>query len=413
MLNWANQFNICCLLDNHHYNFSHHRYECIVAAGDLRSVEAHSGEAFKKLQSFIDCESDWIFGHLSYDLKNEIESLHSNGYDGIQFPDLFFFVPKIILQLDEHTLTVGSLNDDHILIHQQVMNCDGKPFSSPKKVAVKSKISRKKYIDTINQLKRHILRGDCYEINFCQEFYAEDTSIDPISTYLSLSDASPNPYSAFYKLNDKFLLCASPERYLEKTGFTIISQPIKGTWQRSINNNEEDELNKNLLSTSAKDKSENVMVVDLVRNDLSKVCEEGSVKVDELFGVYKFPQLYQMISTISGRLNPGMSITEIMKATFPMGSMTGAPKKKVMELIEQYEVTRRGIFSGAVGYISPEKDFDFNVVIRSIMYNASNRYLSYQAGSAITFYSDAEKEYNECLLKAMAIKKVLAGDQYF
>jgi para-aminobenzoate synthetase component 1 len=120
-----------------------------------------------------------------------------------------------------------------------------------------------------------------------------------------------------------------------------------------------------------------------------------------------------MISTVSGTLTPGISLTDIVKATFPMGSMTGAPKKKVMELIEQYEVTRRGIFSGTVGYISPDKDFDFNVVIRSIMYNSSSRYLSFQAGSGITFYSDPETEYNECLLKAMVIKKVLEGDQYF
>ena len=163
---------------------------------------------------------------------------------------------------------------------------------------------------------------------------------------------------------------------------------------------------------SDKDRSENVMVVDLVRNDLSKVCVEGSVSVDELFGVYTFPQLFQMISTVSGILKPAMTFTEIIKATFPMGSMTGAPKKKVMELIEEYEATRRGIFSGTVGYISPDKDFDLNVVIRSIMYNATERYLSFQAGSGITFYSDAEAEYQECLLKATAIKKVLAGSQY-
>jgi para-aminobenzoate synthetase component 1 len=213
-------------------------------------------------------------------------------------------------------------------------------------------------------------------------------------------------------LEDKYLLCASPERYLKKTGENVLSQPIKGTWQRNIDSYEEDERNRNLLTTSTKDRSENVMVVDLVRNDLSKICIEGSVKVDELFGVYEFPQLFQMISTVTGSLKPGIRISEILKATFPMGSMTGAPKKKVMELIEKYEVTRRGIFSGTLGYISPEKDFDLNVVIRSILYNSSTRYLSFPAGSGITFYSDPEKEYEECVLKAMAIKKVLAGNQY-
>jgi para-aminobenzoate synthetase component 1 len=148
------------------------------------------------------------------------------------------------------------------------------------------------------------------------------------------------------------------------------------------------------------------MVVDLVRNDLSKVCEEGTVQVDELFGIYSFPQVHQMISTISGKLKNNISFSEIIRATFPMGSMTGAPKRRVMQLIEQYETTKRGIFSGAVGYISPDGDFDFNVVIRSIMYNKSSGYLSFQTGSAITFYSDPQAEWEECLLKAEAMKKV-------
>ena len=148
------------------------------------------------------------------------------------------------------------------------------------------------------------------------------------------------------------------------------------------------------------------MVVDLVRNDLSKICREGTVQVEELFGIYSFPQVHQMISTITGELQPGLSFADIIKQTFPMGSMTGAPKKKVMELIEQYENTRRGIFSGAVGYIKPGGDFDFNVVIRSILYNQATQYLSYLVGSAITFYSKAAEEYEECLLKAEALKKV-------
>lgn len=174
---------------------------------------------------------------------------------------------------------------------------------------------------------------------------------------------------------------------------------------------EKDAENKNWLYNSAKDRSENVMVVDLVRNDLSKVCEDGTVKTDELFGIYSFPQVHQMISTVSGTLKKDVSFTDIIKATFPMGSMTGAPKKRVMELIEQYERTRRGIFSGAVGYINPDGDFDFNVVIRSIMYNEATDYLSYQVGSGITWYCDAEQEWEECLMKAAAIKTVLENKE--
>jgi para-aminobenzoate synthetase component 1 len=240
--------------------------------------------------------------------------------------------------------------------------------------------------------------------------------IDPLSVYQKLSSTSPNPFSALYKLEDKWLICASPERFLKKEGNKILSQPIKGTSTRFLKDEKKDKRSRDSLFESEKDRSENVMVVDLVRNDLARVCKEGTVKVDELFGVYSFPQVHQMISTVSGELRDKISFTEIIRATFPMGSMTGAPKRKVMELIEKYEKSRRGIFSGAVGYLTPnpspqsgegrrgEVNFDFNVVIRSIMYNASEKYLSFMAGSGITFYSVAEKEYEECLLKAEAMR---------
>jgi len=236
------------------------------------------------------------------------------------------------------------------------------------------------------------------------EFFAEDAFVDPLSIYQKLSSTSPNPFSALYKLDDKWLICASPERFLKREGSKILSQPIKGTSSRFLQNISRDEKSRLDLLVSEKDRSENVMVVDLVRNDLARVCKEGTVKVDELFGIYSFPQVHQMISTVSGELKEEISFTEIIKATFPMGSMTGAPKRRVVELIDKYERSGRGIFSGTVGYITPESDFDFNVVIRSIMYNTSEKYLSFMAGSGITFYSDAEKEYEECLLKAEAMR---------
>jgi para-aminobenzoate synthetase component 1 len=208
-------------------------------------------------------------------------------------------------------------------------------------------------------------------------------------------------------MDDKYLLCASPERFLQKKGRRIISQPIKGTARRNTASKEADEQLKEQLHQSQKDRSENVMVVDLVRNDLSKICKEATVQTEELCGIYSFPQVHQLISTVTGELSEGIDFSKILRATFPMGSMTGAPKIRVMQLIERYEKTKRGIYSGCIGYISPANDFDFNVVIRSIMYNAASRYLSYQVGGGITFYSDAEKEYEECLLKAAAIKKVL------
>jgi para-aminobenzoate synthetase component 1 len=205
----------------------------------------------------------------------------------------------------------------------------------------------------------------------------------------------------------------SPERYLKKEGINILSQPIKGTSKRNIDNEEDDLLNITHLKTSEKERAENIMVVDLVRNDLSRICKEGTVKVDELCAVYSFPQVHQMISTISGILKDGIHWTDAIRQTFPMGSMTGVPKKKVMELIENYERSKRGLFSGSIGYVTPAGDFDFNVVIRSLLYNSTDKYLSFHTGSAITFSSDPETEYEECLLKAEAIKKALAETNTF
>jgi para-aminobenzoate synthetase component 1 len=409
MLSWANQFNICCFLDNQHYHLPHHSYECMAAAGSLQTLATAAGTAFEQLQQLYEHNHDWVFGHLSYDLKNETEGLSSNNTDYIGFPDLCFFIPEVILQLSERELLIGAVDARHETIFHEICAIEPPEPGPVGPTAINNRISKDEYMHIIQQLQQHILRGDCYEINFCQEFFAEHVIIDPVQVYCSLSDTSPNPFAAYYKTGERYLLCASPERYLKKEGDHIFSQPIKGTAQRNLNDALEDVKSATHLYNSAKDRSENVMIVDLVRNDLSKICEEASVQVEELFGIYSFPQVHQMISTVSGRLRSDIHFIEAIRATFPMGSMTGAPKKRVMELIEQYEQTRRGIFSGAVGYITPEGDFDFNVVIRSIIYNAARKYLSFQAGSAITFYSDPEKEYEECLLKAAAIKQVLGG----
>jgi len=410
MLNWVNRFSIFCFLDNHQYKLTHHSIECILGAGSIRHLTASAGDALDQLGKFLTVEDDWTFGHLGYDLKNEIEELASQHPDQIQFPDLFFFVPEVVIQLSASEITIGSCRTPPGEYLEQI---NGSPVALPEKEAVaatiQSRFPRNDYIETVEKLRQHILRGDCYEINFCQEFYATDVVLDPLATFWSLSKASPNPFSAFYRLHDKYLLCASPERFLKKEGQQLYSQPIKGTSRRDPQNSTVDAFHKETLAQSTKDRAENVMVVDLVRNDLSRVCKEGTVQVEELFGIYSFPQVHQMISTIRGELLTGTSTIDILRACFPMGSMTGAPKNRVMQLIERYERSRRGIFSGAVGYFAPNKDFDFNVVIRSILYNATSKYLSFPAGSAITFYSNPEQEYEECLLKAAAIKKVLTG----
>lgn len=409
MLNWVNQFNICCFLDNHQYQSSASVVECMVACGVTAALPSNA--SLSTLDTFINTHKNkWIFGHLGYDIKNQIETLHSTHPDSIQFPDFFFFVPAFILSLKEQTLFIEVYDgSDPSSIYESIKASPAALSVPQTAVSVQPKMTREQYIATIEQLKQHIQRGDCYEINYCQEFYATDTVIEPLSLYQQLTKVSPNPFACYYRLEDKYLLCASPERFLQKKGDHLLSQPIKGTIPRNQFDPEADQKLIEQLQNSEKDKSENVMVVDLVRNDLSKVCQQGSVKVTELFGIYSFPQVHQMISTVEGTLDDSYQFTDIIKACFPMGSMTGAPKKRVMELIEQYEQSKRGLYSGAVGYISPTGDFDFNVVIRSILYNSSNQYLGYQVGGGITFYSDPEKEYEECLIKAAAIKKVLEG----
>ncbi len=406
MLNWAKQFNICCFLDNHQYESDHHSYECLVGAG-IEQIFEPDPDFFSSLTTFNRLYNDWIFGHFNYDLKNIIEKeLFSHHPDEIGFPDCFLFVPQVVLQLTANSLIIGVINNNALSVFNNIIHTTPDKQALPK-VEMQPTISRDEYINIVTRLIEHLKRGDCYEINYCQEFFG-NASIDPVAAYIRLGQVSPNPFSAFYKLQEKYLLCSSPERYIKKTGDVIISQPIKGTRPRN-RNDEADNYSRQQLFESKKERSENVMVVDLVRNDLSKIAVEGSVRVNELFGIYTFPNVHQMISTVSGKIKSDLGIADVLKATFPMGSMTGAPKRKVMELIEKYEHTKRGIYSGAVGYISPQKDFDFNVVIRSIMYNKTSNYISYQAGSAITFYSDPEQEYEECLLKAKAIKEVFTG----
>ena len=407
MLHWANQCNICVILDNHQYTSAFQKTEYLVAAGAIQTFST-TPASLAALSRFIHEEADWLFGHINYDFKYANGPSVSPHYDPIGFPDIFFFQPETILQLTGNTLTIASSIQSPTVIWQELIQTKcGNDSTMQNNLHMQARISSEDYFAALEQLLQHIKRGDCYELNFCQEFFATDASIDPIATYQQLTKISPNPFAAFYKLEDKYVLCASPERFLQKKNNRLISQPIKGTYRRNTKDVVADDALRQALKNSEKDKSENVMVVDLVRNDLSKVCVEGTVVVEELFGIYSFPQVHQMISTISGELREGVDFFELLTALFPMGSMTGAPKQKVMELIEKYEKTKRGIYSGAIGYISPEKDFDFNVVIRSILYNATNHYVSYLVGGGITAYSDPQKEYNECLLKAAAIKEVL------
>jgi len=420
MLTWATPFNICCFLDNHGYPghpLVPGGFECLLGVGAVDSFTAPAGEAFSAFKRWALTHPDWLFGHLGYGLVAETEPAPGAAQpapqehpDPIGFPDLFFFVPQTVIEVHSGHIRIGALNTDPEIIWKEICSSTPQKTKAAPPITFTPRFTREEYLATVDVLQRHILRGDCYEINFCQEFFARPVELDPFSVWRTLSMASPNPFSAFYRLDDRYLCCASPERFLKKSHSTLLSQPIKGTAPRDHKDAVMDAQRAAALQQSAKDRAENVMVVDLVRNDLARVCIPGSVRVPELYGVYPFPHVFQMISSVTGELLPGTHWTDAIRACFPMGSMTGAPRNRVVQLIAQYERSRRGLFSGSVGYVTPEGDFDLNVVIRSLLYERQSGYLSYQVGSGITWYSNPAAEYEECLVKAAGIRKALGSN---
>ena len=388
-------------------------WDCLVGAGSARILSCEAGSAFPQLQNFRDGEGiDWLFGFLAYDLKNEVERLSSAHSDGIGFPDMLFFQPETVVGIRNDQIEIRCLTQDPQAVYE-ALKCQSIPdsYSPEPSHKLQPRFSKPDYLATVEAIRQHIIKGDVYEMNLCQEFFSENTSLNPVAVFERLNAIAQAPFATFLRWHHRYLLSASPERFLKKTGSKVMSQPIKGTRRRG-KTAEEDEQIRHELAASKKDRAENVMIVDLVRNDLARHCQPGSVQVDELFGIYTFPTVLQMISTVSGELafpeNTQLS-GNLIRDAFPMGSMTGAPKVMAMQLIEQYERTRRGLYSGAVGYFDPVGDFDFNVVIRSILYNAESGYVSVQVGGAIVFDSDPEQEYEECLLKAEAMLKALEG----
>lgn len=412
MQEWSRQFEEIAWLDSNDYDPSHSDFDAVLAVQAFTTLKTDFHKGFSKLQEYQEVTKDWIFGYLSYDLKNDVEQLSSRNYDNLHFPDLYFFQPARIIQVQgekaifRYLKMVDDEMDDDFEQIEIVKREQDSETSRIHKTEIKSRISREQYLNKVNEMLSHIHRGDIYEANFCQEFFTENRAIEPFEIFKNLNKISIPPFAVFLKLDSNYLMCASPERYLKKSGSKILSQPIKGTAKRA-EDLEEDLKIALELSRDPKERSENVMIVDLVRNDLSKVAKKGSVKVEELCRVYSFKQVHQMISTVSAELEKGIPPVEVLRATFPMGSMTGAPKISAMKIIEELEETKRGLYSGAVGYFTPEGDFDFNVVIRSILYNSERKYVSFSVGGAITSKSVPEKEYEECLLKSEAMREVL------
>jgi para-aminobenzoate synthetase component 1 len=405
-IHWASAFNYVSFFNFADSNYKYGSFPSVLAVNTSYELENTSPKSFDELKEFYQKINIPIFGYLGYDLKNTIENLTSNNLDSLDSPDMFFYEPNVILRfINDEAEILCNEDSEHIFKIINEVNID---YNSKKEfdITIKQRVAKDDYIATIKEIKNHLEEGDIYELNYCMEFYAEEVLINPLDTFLKLSDISPMPFSVFMRIKDLYLICASPERFLKKEKQKLISQPIKGTSKRG-SNVMEDEVLKESLRNNPKERSENMMIVDLVRNDLARSSVPGTVKVEELFGIYSFPQVHQMISTITSELNDKTHFIDAIKNAFPMGSMTGAPKIRAMELIEKFENSKRGLFSGAVGFITKEGDFDFNVVIRSIIYSSEKKYLSFQVGSAITYDSDPEKEYEECLLKGEAIRKTL------
>ena len=437
LLHWAAGHELAVYLDSNGYStrrvirrhpVTTNAWECLVAAGAASILEVNAGQAFKQLSSlrYDKIGKDWLFGFFGYDLKNETERLSSQHFDGIGLPDLGFFQPETVVGIRGNQIEIQTIGRMPEEIFEEIKTAKPDAFSMTKrqnvKVELEPRMSKVEHLQKVEAIRRHIVEGDVYEMNLCQEFFAENADLDPVTVFERLNEIGKAPFATFMRWSDRYLLSASPERFLKKEGQKLISQPIKGTRRRS---KEDDKKMREELLNSEKDRAENVMIVDLVRNDLARNCLPGSVQVEELFGIYTFETVHQMISTVTGILknepsafakasagkNDAMTNDELtiiaLRDAFPPGSMTGAPKVMAMELIEKYEQTRRGLYSGAIGYIDPAGDFDFNVVIRSILYNAVNRYVSVQVGGAIVYDSVPEEEYEECLVKAEAMLRAL------
>jgi para-aminobenzoate synthetase component 1 len=373
--------------------------------GAKRVISLSGKDTFQELYDAHCARPGFLVGYFGYDVKNELEALSSRNSDRLGFPNAHFVESEWIIDFLENEVSVWGEGDVDALIHAISLT----PPSDRRGSAVTTitcRVTPKEYQANVRQIQQHILAGDVYELNYCIEFFAEHVDIDPLAVYQALNERSPMPFSSFLKIGDRYVMGASPERFLKKEGQTVLSQPIKGTIRRGKTPDEDARLRAELLS-SEKERAENLMIVDLVRNDLARSAQTGSVHVDELFGIYGFQQVYQMISTVSATLRDTVTWADAIRHAFPMGSMTGAPKIRAMELIDELEVSRRGVYSGTIGFITPDGDFDFNVVIRTLLYDSQSQYASFSVGSAITYDADPEQEWEECLLKARAIREVL------
>ncbi len=407
---YASRFKACAILDSCTLMppLDKGFYKLIIGLGNGDFIQPENNKLDFLFTTWNHTKT-WMFGVLGYNLKNEIEKLSSLNKKCLGWPELLFFIPDLVITVSwSDELIIYGKNPERV--YDLIVKTDLATLSEiglKNNGYIKSDFDDITHCNTVNAVKEEIMNGNVYEMNLCSRFLYDNISIEnPYSLYDELLKISPSPFSAFFSLGNKYVISASPERYLAKNKKNLLSQPMKGTRPRG-DDKDEDEVLKTDLTNSIKDKAENVMIVDLVRNDLARVSLPGTVTVDELFGVYSFSHVHQMISTVSSEMEENYTWKDAIKATFPMGSMTGAPKIAAMKWIEKFEISDRELYSGGLGYIDPNGNFDFNVLIRSIFYDFNSSKLAYYAGGAITIDSDPEDEFTELTVKASAIDSLL------
>ena len=366
-----------------------------------------------KFEEYIQTKENEKFCFISYDLKNNFENLTSRNEDKVDFPLILAWEPQLIFIYNtQGSLEIHYTNEKSQQQVVAILNWNRRTNKLAEDAEIKTKTSKLEYQQAFDKITNYIKKGDLFELNFCKEFYVNDINVESIALYEIMKGRTQANFCVYAQLKNHIVICISPERFITKKGNTILSQPIKGTKKSSSNQKEKQEFIQQLRD-SPKDRAENTMAVDVVRNDFSKICVPGTVHVPNFCDVVDYGNVIQMFSTIVGELKPNISFIEILRAVFPMASMTGAPKIRAMEIIEELESSKRGLYSGTIGYILPNGDFDFNVVIRSIIYNRKNRYLSFHTGGAITIQSQMEEEYKETELKAssliLSIQDLLTG----
>ncbi|MBI2852554.1 MAG: aminodeoxychorismate synthase component I [Chloroflexi bacterium] len=366
-------------------------------------------------------------GYLSYDLCHFIERLPTTAIDDLKLPECYFGFYDVILAFDnlERKAYIVSSGFPETAEAERIARARERTAEMKNKLSgagyagkekpvlltptgrqtplLKGNFTHEEYVAAVEKARQYIIAGDIFEVNLSQRFETELTGA-PFELYKKLRQINPAPFASYLNFNGVSVVSASPERFLRLRVEQVETRPIKGTRPRGKTGEEDESLARDLL-LSAKDRAENVMIVDLERNDLGRVCRFGTVKVTELAILETFPTVFHLTSTVVGRLKQGKNGIDLLKATFPGGSITGAPKVRAMEIIDELEPTRRSVYTGSIGYLSFDGNLDLNIAIRTFLVKDGKAY--FQVGGAVVYDSDPEAEYRETLDKGRALVNAL------